>query len=154
MNHRALAATFKIIGTFEDGGKLSDSFDFDETNFVTPYINVNIETSGGTFLGADYIDADGSLTFGDEFGFAVDSEFGEFGLTIDFDGMLTNSTTQLDLLSTSFEEDFFSEFGDARNLMSGSIEKVPEPLTIVGSFIALGMGTVFKNKKQQSLTRK
>ena len=152
MNHQALAATFKIIGTFEDGGKLSDSFDFDETNFVTPYINVNIETSGGTFLGADYIDADASLTFGDEFGFAVDSEFGEFGLTIDFDGMLTNSTTELDLLFTSSEEDFLSDFGDSRSLVSGRIEPVPEPLTIVGSFMALGMGTVFKNKKQQSLT--
>ena len=150
-DQQAFAASFKIMGTFDDATTFSGSFNFDETNTTTPYTNVNITTLAGNLSGASYVDPFGDfyLSAANSNSFVISSSnpMFEFDLMIDFDGTLTENTTQLSLSTNSFEEDLFSF--DTRNVTFGEVEKVPEPSTLLGTTIVLGLGTLFKQRKQK-----
>lgn len=150
INSKALAVTFKIMGTFDGGGgTLSGTFDFDDSNDTFTNFNLSTFDSSSNIV-ASYIDSFGDtyLSGANTNGFVISSSTPEFDfdLAINFDGTLTNNTTSLSLLN-SFEEDYINN--TTRSIISGTVSQVPEPLTILGTATALGMGTLLKRKTKK-----
>ena len=78
------ALTWTVSGTFDDGGTVSGTFDYDEINDI--YTNVNITTFAGSnilFSGTTYTD-DASL-FGNADEFTITDDTVSFDLTLVFD---------------------------------------------------------------------
>lgn len=136
----AIAFTFSLSGTFDDGGTLSGTFDFDET--IDTYSNTNIiTTGGGTLSGTTYTDDD--LIFGNSGGFEFDDDSGNILLTINFVSPLSSTSGEISLDTISnplSKEGVFG--GDTRLISSGTVSPVAvpfEPSANLAIFIVLGL---------------
>lgn len=135
----AMALTFDLSGTFNDGGTLGGTFDYDESTEV--YSNLNINTTGGSNLtGTTY--TDDTLIFGDTSkGFIIsDDNTGDIDLALDFVSSLSSTSGAIALASTTQEEDFFG--GGTRLIASGTVAPVAvpfEPSADLAIFVVMGL---------------
>ena len=145
----ALAYTFNLSGSFDDGGTLSGTFDFDET--TDTYSNTDLITTGGSTLsGTTY--TDDTLIFGNSSGFEFDDDSGDVLLTVDFVSNLS-STSGAIALDTNFtqEENFLI---DTRMLSSGTVTPVTpvvvpfEPSSNLAIFVVLGLMGLNRYRKR------
>ena len=117
-----LAFSFSLDGTFDDGGTLGGTFDFDENTDI--YSNLNINSTGGSTLsGSTY--TDDLLISGDSStGFVITDDSLDFDLTLDFVTALSSTSGAIALDTTSQEEDFLT---GTRLLSSGTVTPVAVP---------------------------
>ncbi len=136
------AMTFNVNGMFEDGGKISGSFDFNNDN----YTNVNLQTTDSSDnIIASYSDTgDEGFIFGNSSGFVISNFDFSFDLSLDFESNLTDNTETI-LLTTSQEENFDDmsvRFIDSGTVTSFSTQvDEPSSLFLISTF---GLGLLFK----------
>ena len=136
------AMTFNVNGMFEDGGKISGSFDFNNDN----YTNVNLQTKDSSDnIIASYSDTgDEGFIFGNSSGFVISNFDFSFDLSLDFESNLTDNTETI-LLTTSQEENFDDmsvRFIDSGTVTSFSTQvDEPSSLFLISTF---GLGLLFK----------
>ena len=121
----ASALTWNLSGTFEDGGTLGGSFDYDGAN----YSNFNISTTGGSSganlipSGTNYTDTD--FLSGDGItGFTISKDDGSFDLIVEFASNIS-TTPQVISLETTTQETDYDVSGNTRVLSSGTVAAVP-----------------------------
>lgn len=127
----ALALTWGLTGTFDDGEELGGTFDFDED--TSEYSNFDIfTTEPNTTYTNNFISGD------DAFGFiVVDDVTGVINLRLDFASSLSASSGSIALNTSTRENNPIS--GDTRFLLSGEVTPVPfEPSANLAIFIILG----------------
>ena len=145
----ASAFTFDLLGTFDDGGTLSGSFDYDDiSDDVT---NVDITTTlGSTLAGTRYTED----TFFDADSISFTDTSGEIDLNLFFDSPLSSASSSVFLSTSPGTESNEESFIDGtRNLQpGGTATPVPfEPSTNLGILTLLGiMGFNHYRKKLQS----
>lgn len=122
------ASAFSVVlsGTFDDGGTISGTFDFDDS--ITPngeYSNIDIITTVGSVLTTGSHYTDGDLQFFSDDGFVVEIETSGIILDLQFEsslmGMSPSDVIQLKTLTT--EEDF--DNSQLRMISEGDITAVP-----------------------------
>lgn len=153
----AQAAFFKynIMGTFNDGANISGSFDFDSAlTGASAFQNIQLTTSNGIIPGQTHNVYNNYTTSPDQIVF--------------FSNSAANYELSLQFLNASWisSPSTFGNLGSYENLTGGTpatqrfitgtvtSQAVPEPLTILGSVIALGFGSTLKRKLAQSKTKK
>ena len=149
--HSALGLTWNIAGTFEDGGKLGGSFDFDGTD----YSQFNITTTGGSSgvnlipSGTTYTDSDFLSGFGAT-GFTISKDDGSFDLIVEFISNISTVPEVISLNTTTTQETDYDNSGKTRALSSGTVAAVPFELSPTLGLLLVGgiWGLSYLKKKQ------
>lgn len=127
----ASAVLWNIDGTFEDGGKITGTFDFDESvSLDGEYSNINLTTSAGTSILPDntteipgniYDSENGNLDFFGSFdSLNITDENNDFFLSLEFDDSLSLASSPIALVTTSTSE-FDPDRTTERFVTSGTV---------------------------------
>lgn len=122
------ASAFSVVlsGTFDDGGTIGGTFDFDDS--ITPdgeYSNIDINTTAGNVLttGSNY--TDGDLQFFSDDGFVVEIDTSSIILDLQFESTLIGMSPSdvIPIKATTTEQDFANS--QLRTILAGDITRVP-----------------------------
>jgi hypothetical protein len=158
---RAVGLTWTLNDVkFDDGGTATGTFDYDaDTDTLN---NLDIEVTGPAFefsgLGSSITFTDSSFSFAGPGGglLAAEPSFPFPFVGLQFETPLTNAGGEIDITLGSYGT--LLTFLNGPALESGTVaskptEEIPEPLTILGTGLALGFGGLFKKKMSLSTSK-
>lgn len=119
----ALALSVTLSGTFEDGGTLNGTFDYDE--ITEEYSNINIETTAGNIvLTGNTYDSNLSTSGNTPLGVTISDDDTFYDLILNFDSALSSASLPISFTTDTSE---FDDLSNERLLTNGTVSSTAVP---------------------------